>query len=81
MLTTLTLYDTLVAILPLSTQGKQTMILMKKPLGESNLSQHHTIFDDWHYCDPEVLFEIVCLFVVIKLGFHGQTPLPKSREK
>ena len=31
------------------------------------IDQHHTPFVNWCYCGIEVLFEIVCLFVVLKL--------------
>ena len=40
-----------------------------------------TSFVDWCYCGTEVLIGIGCLFAVLKLVFHGQTPLPPSKEK
>ena len=37
----------------------------------SKVNQYHTPFVDWCYSGTEVLFEIVCLFVVLNLVFHG----------
>ena len=44
-------------------------------------NQHHTSFVDLCYCVTDVLFEIVCLFVGLKLVFYGANSLAKQQRE
>ena len=50
----------------------------QQPTGFIQRSINTTSFADWCYCCTEVLIGIGCLFAVLKLAFHGQTPLQEQ---
>ena len=44
----------------------------------SKIKQQHTIYVGWCYCQREVFFQKVCLFVVFKFVLHGKQFLVKQ---